>query len=70
VTPIEYAALATAIAQGLPHVIALLKTAGCAIAGCPADVEAEAAALLPADVPTGENQLAARDRIRARASQR
>ncbi len=65
-TPIEYAALVTAIAQGAPYVIALLKQAGCAIASCPADVEAQAAALLPADVPTGERQLAARGRNKAR----
>lgn len=58
-TPIEYAALITAIAQGAPYVIALLKQAGCAVADCPADVEAQAEALLPADIPTGEEQLAA-----------
>lgn len=36
---------------------------GCVVLGCPSDVEAK---LQPADVPTGEAQLAARARIRER----
>jgi len=64
-TPIEYAALATAIAHGLPAVVALLRSLGCLVHGCPADVEAQAASLMPADVPTGRGQLDALARIRA-----
>lgn len=64
------AAGVTATALGLPQVQVATELArivvrlGCRVVGCPADVEAE---LQPADIPTGENQLAARARIWGRA---
>lgn len=45
------------------HLAGILIEEGCTIDGCPADV---AAKLMPADVPTGERQLAARRRNRTR----
>lgn len=41
-TPIEYAALVAAVAQGVPAVVALLQSVGCAISGCPKDEPAPA----------------------------
>lgn len=52
---------AAVIAEAALALARILVGQGCAV-DCPPDVEAR---LMPADVPTGENQLAARDRIRS-----
>ena len=54
-TPIDYVALASAIAQGMPHVIALLRRAGCEIASCPADYDG--VTLAPADLPDAAGKM-------------
>lgn len=36
-TPIDYVALVSAIAQGVPAVVRLLQQAGCLISDCPAE---------------------------------
>lgn len=63
------AAGAAALALGLPQLeiaaslARLAARLGCAVVGCPDDV---AATLQPADVPTGDEQLAARARNKGR----